>query len=43
MKELSETDNVHTVAKEIPFIQKLIDTGYTGRKGECGFYRLNKT
>ena len=30
------------VAKEIPLITKLIQTGYTGRKGKGGFYRMNK-
>ena len=31
------------VAKEIPLVKKLIETGYTGRKGKGGFYRMNKT
>ena len=30
------------VAKEIPLVKKLIETGYTGRKGKGGFYRMNK-
>ena len=30
------------VAKEIPLVKKLIETGYTGRKGKGGFYRINK-
>jgi len=42
IKELPETDKFHEVAKEIPLIKKLIETGYTGRKGKGGFYRVNK-
>ena len=43
IKELPESDEFHKVAKEIPLVKKLIDTGYTGRKGKGGFYRINKT
>ena len=43
IKELPETDEFHEVAKEIPLVKKLIETGYTGRKGKGGFYRINKT
>jgi 3-hydroxyacyl-CoA dehydrogenase len=43
IKELPETDKFHIVAKEIPLVKKLIETGYTGRKGKGGFYRINKT
>ena len=43
IKELPETDKFHEVAKVIPLVKKLIDTGYTGRKGKGGFYRINKT
>ncbi len=43
IKELPETDEFHKVAKEIPLVKKLIETGYTGRKGKGGFYRMNKT
>ena len=39
---LPKTDPFHTSYKDIPVIQKLIDEGYTGRKGKGGFYRLNK-
>ncbi|WP_440693952.1 3-hydroxyacyl-CoA dehydrogenase NAD-binding domain-containing protein [Candidatus Pelagibacter sp. HIMB1695] len=42
IKELPENDNFQEVAKEIPLIRKLIDTGYTGRKGKGGFYRMSK-
>ncbi len=43
IKELPEQDPFQEVAKEIPLVQKLIETGYTGRKGKGGFYRMNKT
>ncbi len=43
IKELPESDNFQVVAKEIPLVKKLIETGYTGRKGKGGFYRMNKT
>ena len=43
IKELPETDEFHEVAKEIPLVKKLIETGYTGRKGKGGFYRMNKS
>ena len=42
IKELPEKDDFHEVAKEIPLIKRLIETGYTGRKGMGGFYRINK-
>ncbi len=43
IKELPETDDFQIVAKEIPLVKKLIETGYTGRKGKGGFYRMNKS
>jgi len=42
IKELSKNDPFQEVAKEIPLVKKLIETGYTGRKGKGGFYRINK-
>ena len=42
-KELPGTDDFQNVAKEIPLITKLINEGYTGRKGKGGFYRINKS
>ena len=42
IKELPEIDKFHKIAKEVPLITKLIETGYTGRKGKGGFYRVNK-
>ena len=43
VKELSKEDEFQIVAKEIPLVKKLIDNGYTGRKGKGGFYRINKS
>ncbi len=43
IRELPKTDEFHEVAKEIPLVKKLIETGYTGRKGKGGFYRINKS
>ena len=43
IKELPKSDEFHEVTKEIPLVKKLIETGYTGRKGKGGFYRMNKT
>ena len=40
IKELSKNDPFQEVAKEIPLITNLIKTGYTGRKGKGGFYRI---
>ena len=42
IKELPEQDPFQEVAKEIPLVKKLIETGYTGRKGKGGFFRMNK-
>ena len=42
IKELPKSDKFQIVAKEIPLINKLIESGYTGRKGKGGFYRMNK-
>ena len=42
IKELPTSDAFHEVAKEIPLVKNLIETGYTGRKGKGGFYRMNK-
>jgi len=43
IKELPKNDEFQIVAKEIPLIKKLIENGYTGRKGKGGFYRMNKS
>ena len=42
IKELPKADPFHEVAQENPFITKMIEDGYTGRKGKGGFYRMNK-
>jgi len=42
VKELPKSDPFHEVAQEIPLVKNLIETGYTGRKGKGGFYRMNK-
>ena len=35
-------DDFQNVVDGIPIIKTLIDSGYTGRKGKGGFYRINK-
>ncbi len=42
VKELPQSDVFHEVSQEIPLVKNLIETGYTGRKGKGGFYRMNK-
>ena len=42
LKELPSSDVFHEVAQEIPLVKNLIETGYTGRKGKGGFYKMNK-
>ena len=42
LKELPKEDPFHEVAQENSLINKLIDDGYTGRKGKGGFYRIRK-
>jgi len=42
IRELPKDDPFHEVAQENPFITKMIQSGYTGRKGKGGFYRINK-
>ena len=39
---LPHNDEFHGVNRDMPVVQKLIESGYTGRKGKGGFYRLNK-
>jgi 3-hydroxyacyl-CoA dehydrogenase len=40
---LPKDDAYHDVKTDLPLFQKLIDDGYTGRKGKGGFYRLDRT
>ncbi len=42
IKELPSHDPFQEVAVENPLITKLISTGFTGRKGKGGFYKINK-
>jgi len=42
VKELPKSDVFQEVAQEIPLVKNLIETGYTGRKGKGGFYRMSK-
>ena len=42
VKELPKSDVFQQVAQEISIVKSLIETGYTGRKGKGGFYRMNK-
>src|SRR5210317_346388 len=42
IKELPSHDAFQEVAVENPLITKLILTGFTGRKGKGGFYKINK-
>ena len=39
---LAADDPYQKVAREIPLVLKMIEGGYTGRKGKGGFYRLNR-
>ena len=43
IKELPKNDEFHNVVKDIDIVSKLIKSGYTGRKGKGGFYRMKKT
>jgi 3-hydroxyacyl-CoA dehydrogenase len=40
---LPPDDPFHEVDREWPLVARLIESGYTGRKGRGGFYRLSKT
>ncbi|MBW7851141.1 MAG: 3-hydroxyacyl-CoA dehydrogenase [Rhodospirillales bacterium] len=39
---LPKTDAYHAIARDIPLFHRMIEQGYTGRKGKGGFYRLNR-
>jgi 3-hydroxyacyl-CoA dehydrogenase len=39
---LPQGDEFHAINRDIPVVRKLLETGYTGRKGKGGFYRINK-
>ena len=38
---LPKKDFYQRIYKDYPFVQEMIDAGYTGRKGKGGFYRLD--
>jgi 3-hydroxyacyl-CoA dehydrogenase len=40
---LPKDDEFHAINRDIPVVHKLLETGYTGRKGKGGFYRINKS
>ncbi len=40
---LPAVDAYRAMVRDEPVIKKMIETGYTGRKGKGGFYRMNKT
>ena len=42
-KELPKDDEFQKVVNGLPIIKKLVETGYTGRKGKGGFYRIKKS
>lgn len=39
---LPKGDAFHVLNRELPLIKRMIEDGYTGRKGKGGFYRLNR-
>ncbi|ALK09925.1 3-hydroxyacyl-CoA dehydrogenase/enoyl-CoA hydratase family protein [Blastochloris viridis] len=39
---LPKDDPFHGYNRPLPVVEKLIATGYTGRKGKGGFYRINR-
>ena len=40
---LPASDAYQSIRRDWPLLERMIDDGYTGRKGKGGFYRLNKT
>ncbi|TCT44934.1 3-hydroxyacyl-CoA dehydrogenase/enoyl-CoA hydratase family protein [Martelella mediterranea] len=39
---LPEGDLFHETNRDLPLVNRMIEEGYTGRKGKGGFYRLNR-
>lgn len=39
---LPPDDPFHAANRPLPLVEKMIATGYTGRKGKGGFYRINR-
>ena len=40
---LPKSDAFHAINRDMPVTRQLIESGYTGRKGKGGFYRMNKS
>lgn len=40
---LPQDDAYRDVHRDVPLVQKMIETGYTGRKGKGGFYAIDKS
>lgn len=40
---LPKRDPFHATVRDLPLVEKMIDDGYTGRKGKGGFYRIDKS
>ena len=41
-RALPASDPFHALLRDVPLLKQMISTGYTGRKGKGGFYRLNR-
>ena len=41
-QSLEKDDPFHKIARANPLVERMIATGYTGRKGKGGFYRINR-
>ena len=41
LSSLPKDDEYRKIYQDYPFVQQMIDAGYSGRKGKGGFYRLN--
>ncbi len=41
LSSLPEDDEYRNIYQDYPFVHQMIETGYNGRKGKGGFYRLN--
>lgn len=41
-KNVPEGDDYRNIHRDLPLLEKMMEEGYTGRKGKGGFYRLNE-